>query len=137
MNRFARWSKNSKYGSKKTLYDGITFDSGMEARRYSELRLLEKAGEIENLELQPRFILIPKQKRGKITIRQWSWTGDFRYFDKFENCEVIEDVKGYETVEFRNVRKMFLAKYPEKYLRIVTKKEIINYPICTENGDKK
>jgi len=52
----------AKYRSKKTIIDGITFDSLKEARRYRELRLLEKAGAISDLRTQVRFVLIPAQR---------------------------------------------------------------------------
>ena len=52
---------NGKYGAKKATVDGIVFDSRKEARRYSELKILEKAGEIENLRRQVKFLLIPSQ----------------------------------------------------------------------------
>ena len=45
----------NKYGAKPTIVDGTRFDSTKEANRYGELRLLEKAGAITNLELQPKF----------------------------------------------------------------------------------
>lgn len=51
----------SKYGSRKTVLHGIKFDSVKEARRYQKLLLLEKAGEIQNLERQKPFELIPAQ----------------------------------------------------------------------------
>lgn len=50
-----------KYGSKKVTYDGIVFDSKKEMRRYCELKLLERAGKIKDLELQKTFELIPAQ----------------------------------------------------------------------------
>ena len=46
---------NSKYGAIRTTVDGVTFASKAEARRYAELKLLEQAGEIKGLELQPKF----------------------------------------------------------------------------------
>lgn len=49
--------KYNKYGNIKTVIDGIKFDSKRESERYLELKLLEKAGEISDLKLQPRFIL--------------------------------------------------------------------------------
>ena len=56
----------NKYGARKTVIDGITFDSKREAIRYQELKLLERAGEIKDLELQPKYILQPKYcKNGK------------------------------------------------------------------------
>lgn len=50
-----------KYGNRKTIVDGIEFDSAKEARRYCELKLLLRAGKIEKLELQKEFELIPAQ----------------------------------------------------------------------------
>ena len=52
----------NKYGNKKTVVDGITFDSRKEAKRYQELKLLEKAGEIKDLRRQVKYELIPSQK---------------------------------------------------------------------------
>ena len=53
--------KKSKYHSRKITRDGITFDSIREFRRFQELRLLEKAGAIQNLQRQVKFELIPAQ----------------------------------------------------------------------------
>lgn len=47
----------NKYRNKKAIVDDYIFDSIQESRRYKELKLLLKAGEISNLELQPRFLL--------------------------------------------------------------------------------
>ena len=52
----------SKYKNKKTVVDGITFDSKKEASRYLELKKLKDAGFIDDLELQVKFVLIPKQE---------------------------------------------------------------------------
>lgn len=88
--------KPSKYRSKKTVVDDITFDSIKEAKRYTELKLLEKAGEISHLELQPRFIL---QIAGKpITYdsgRKAEYRADFAYFDGQKR--IVEDVKSSAT----------------------------------------
>lgn len=48
-----------KYKNKKVTLDGIVFDSKKEARRYGELSMLQRAGEISDLELQKEFELIP------------------------------------------------------------------------------
>ena len=53
----------NKYHNKKVTVDGITFDSVKEARRYSELILLQRAGKIKDLRRQVKFELIPKQYR--------------------------------------------------------------------------
>ena len=77
--------------------DGITFDSKKEANRYFELKMLEKAGVIADLERQVKFVLIPSQKdkKGKTIERECSYIADFYYFDKQKKKRVCEDVKGY------------------------------------------
>lgn len=82
--------------------DGITFDSLAEARRYSELRLMERAGEIAQLELQPVYLLHAGIK----------YRADFRYRDK-DGREVVEDVKGHLTDVYRLKKKLLLADYSE------------------------
>ena len=51
----------NKYHSRKAIVDGITFDSGREAERYSQLKLMEKANKITGLALQVKFELLPAQ----------------------------------------------------------------------------
>lgn len=99
-------SKRSKYGSRKITRDGLTFDSLKEYRRWCELSILERAGEIAGLERQVKYILIPAQyapdtmtargkiKRGKLLERECSYVADFRYTQNGET--VVEDVKGYK-----------------------------------------
>jgi hypothetical protein len=48
-----------KYHSRKVRFDGLNFDSQAEADRWAELRLLERAGEIESLRAHPRWVLQP------------------------------------------------------------------------------
>ena len=101
----------SKYHNKKIEVDGITFDSRKEARRFQELRLMEKTGDISNLELQKRFELIPKQKdaNGR-TIRACGYVADFVYLDK-DGKQVIEDVKGMRTDVYKLKKKLMLYVY--------------------------
>ncbi len=105
----------SKYGARKTVIDGITFDSKREANRYQELKLLEQAGEISYLELQPSFILQESFKYQGKTIRAITYKADFAYHELASNAVVVEDVKGMETEVFRIKRKLFLSKYGETY----------------------
>jgi len=76
--------KKPKYGNIKTVIDGFTFDSKREATRYQELKLLEKAGEIRELELQPKYTLVPKTKKRRAV----TYTADFRYLEHVEKSEV-------------------------------------------------
>ncbi|MFD4120923.1 DUF1064 domain-containing protein [Alcaligenes faecalis] len=98
-----------KYGNRKTVIDGHTFDSKREACRYGALKLLERAGQITDLELQPRFELIPKQRRadGKAE-RACEYVADFRYTDTATGQIVIEDAKGMRTRDYVMKRKLML-----------------------------
>ena len=101
----------NKYNNKKVIVDGIPFHSIKEANRYKELKLLERAGKIKDLELQPKYELIPTTKTNSGTIRKVSYYADFRYIDTQTGKEVVEDVKGYKTEVYKLKRKMLLYKY--------------------------
>ena len=100
----------SKYNSRKAVVDGITFDSGREAERYSQLKLLQRAGKISWLRLQVRFELLPAQyeeteavyirgakkgqpKRGKCIEKAVIYIADFVYCDEYGRT-IVEDAKG-------------------------------------------
>ncbi len=105
----------SKYKAKKTLVDGVVFDSKKEAARYQELKLLEKAGVIKDLSLQPNFLLQDKFKyRGKIH-RKIEYIADFQYYVVKDKKWVIEDVKGFKTDVYKLKKKLFLKKYGKDY----------------------
>lgn len=99
-----------KYGNRKTLFHGITFDSRREAQRYAELVLLLRAGEITNLRRQVPFELLPAQKRnGKVIERPVKYVADFVYIENGQ--EVVEDAKGMRTKEYILKRKLMLWQY--------------------------
>lgn len=108
----------SKYGAKKTLVDGIVFDSRMEAARYTELRLLEQAGQIEGLTRQPEYLLLPgfTDAAGK-RHRAIKHIADFSYFEN--GRLIVEDVKGVETAVWKLKHKMFLWRYPHIEYKVV------------------
>lgn len=100
----------SKYKNKNTVVDGITFDSKKEANRYVELKKAEKIGLIEDLKLQVKFVLIPKQK-GE---RECSYIADFVYKDKQTGETIVEDVKSsprYKTEVYKIKKKLMLFIY--------------------------
>ena len=103
----------SKYHSKKTTIYGITFDSKKEANRYCELRLLEMAGKIKDLQLQQQFVLQPSFKKKGKTIRAITYVADFVYFDLERMKNVVEDVKGFKTKEYMLKKKIFEYKFPD------------------------
>ncbi|MGR6546285.1 DUF1064 domain-containing protein [Paenibacillus tundrae] len=111
--------RGNKYGAKKTVKDGITFASKMESERYRMLMLLERAGEISELTLQPVFQLVdPFTKMGKKK-RGIKYTADFMY--KQDGQSIVEDVKGFAARDFSLRRTLFDAKYPDIVLKLVTK----------------
>ena len=101
--------KGRKFGNRKTELDGRVFDSKKEARRFAELRLMERAGEISGLQTQVPFVLIPAQRdeKGRVIERAVSYVADFVYNDKNGKL-VVEDAKGYRTDVYRLKRKMML-----------------------------
>ena len=105
----------SKYKAKKVVVDGITFDSKKEARRYKELKLLERAGVIKDLVLQPSFLLQDKFKYKDKTEHKIKYIADFKYLDTKTGKTVVEDVKGYKTDVYKLKRKLFLNKYGGDY----------------------
>ena len=105
----------SKYKAKKVVVDGITFDSKKEARRYKELKLLERAGVIKDLVLQPSFLLQDKFKYKDKTEHKIKYIADFKYLDTKTGKTVVEDVKGYKTDVYKLKRKLFLKKYGDKF----------------------
>lgn len=118
--------RRSKYGNRKTVVNGIEFDSQKEARRYQELRLLEQAGRISDLRLQVKYVLIPAQrapsfeiyksgpnkgrrKPGKVLENECAYIADFVYTQ--DGNEVVEDAKGMRTAVYRIKRKLMLERY--------------------------
>lgn len=116
-----------KYHNKKTFIDGIKFDSKLEAERYAQLKMMERAGVIRDLELQPEYELIPSFKKDGKTWRKTVYKADFRYILCDDDKTIIEDVKGSTAVitdVFRLKQKLFEYKYPELTIKIVTRKDM-------------
>lgn len=101
----------SKYHAKKTIVDGITFDSAREARRYQELKLLERAGEIRGLRRQVRFELLPAFDVDGKHYRPTTYIADFTYTDAKTGKKIVEDVKGMRTDVYKLKAKMFAHRY--------------------------
>ena len=93
----------NKYHNVITECDGIKFRSAKEANRYKELKLLLRAGEITELELQPVFVLEPSCVLDGRKQRCRTYTADFRYTDK-NGVVTTEDCKGMRTKDYRYKR---------------------------------
>ena len=116
-----------KYHNTKTVADGIKFDSRLEAERYAQLKLMERAGDIRDLELQPEYELIPSFKKDGKTWRRTVYKADFRYILAEGDRIIIEDVKGSTAVitdVFRLKQKLFEYRYPELTIKIVTRRDM-------------
>lgn len=136
------------YNCKKTVLDGKEFSSETESRRYRELKLLERAGEISYLQLQPEFVffesfrkcpechtitdlskrstLCPNCKTKMKTINGMKYIADFQYLTK-EGKTIVEDVKGpekFRTEKFKHKSRIFEWLYPNLTLTVVTTSQI-------------
>jgi hypothetical protein len=101
-------SKAPKYHNKKTTLNGIVFDSAGEAKRWSDLMMLQRAGKIMDLTRQFPIDLMSGTRlvgetRARPAIRL---VVDYRYFDLKANELIYEDYKGMETRESRMKRHM-------------------------------
>lgn len=105
-----------KYHNKKVIYNGIKFDSIKEKNRYIELSMLERAGEIKELELQPKFLLLDTIRYNGETYRKTYYIADFKYYDNKIGRYIVEDVKSKITAKDKVYRlkiKMLLSKYAD------------------------
>lgn len=93
--------KRSKYRSVRTTVDGHNFHSKAEAARYLELKLLQKAGKIHHLHLQPRFPLFI----GDHLI--CTYVADFSYYE--DETYIVEDVKGFHTQTYKLKKALLFA----------------------------
>ena len=107
----------NKYRNKKVIVEDYVFDSIQESRRYKELKLLLRAGEIKDLQLQPHFLLQEAFKKNGKTYRKIEYIADFMYVENGKT--IVEDVKGIQTDVFKLKHKLFEKKYPELELKII------------------
>lgn len=103
--------RGNKYGARKIkTQDGEVFDSLREMRRWQDLKLMEKAGEISELQRQVKYPLIPKTKGKTRTERECVYYADFVYKDRSGET-VVEDCKGFRTETYKVKRKLLLWLY--------------------------
>jgi hypothetical protein len=103
-----------KYRNRKTVIDGITFDSNAEAGRWRELTLLQRAGHITDLQRQVVYVLAPSvkfagAKRAQPALRLIL---DFGY--RQAGHLVLEDVKGVITTAFTIKRHLLKALHGQE-----------------------
>ncbi len=103
--------KANKWRNKKCMVDGMKFDSQAEARRWQELKLLQSAGAITDLQRQVRFCVADKHTDA--WGRKWKrvdYILDFVYREN--SLQIAEDVKGARTASYVIKAKLFQQRYP-------------------------
>jgi len=101
-----KFKKSSKFGAKKTIVDGITFDSKWESERYGQLRAMERGGIVTDLKLQVKYDIVIND------IKICRYIADFVYKEESPDGkikEIVEDAKGFETPEFKLKKKLMKA----------------------------
>ena len=110
--------RKNKYRNQKVERDGAVFDSIKEYRRFCELSMLERAGQITDLQRQVGFELISAQRepdttgkrggvrRGKVIEHAVKYVADFVYWQG-SHC-IVEDTKGMKTKDYIIKRKLML-----------------------------
>lgn len=113
MNATAYWEGKlgSKYHAQRETIHGWTFHSRREAKRYSDLLLLGQAGDVRELELQPRFPIVVNG------VKVGTYIADFRYQDRTRG-DVIEDVKGFKTTTYVLKKKLVEALYGVRIMEV-------------------
>lgn len=97
--------KRSKYRNKRVSLDGHSFDSQAEAKRWAELKILERAGEIWGLTRQVKWPVFINEAHC------FTWVADFVYHTTADNARVVEDVKGMRTALYKLKKKCVEAYY--------------------------
>ena len=100
--------KTPKHRNKKTYVDGIPFDSQLEANYYCELKLRQRAGEIDGFSIQPKFVIATGATH----------RADFTIFYPDGTYEII-DTKGYRPKDYIFKMKVFNDRYPRLEIKEV------------------
>ena len=110
----------NKYNNKKTVVDGIVFDSKNESLYYQALKNMKENGLIKDFELQPVFELQEKFTKNDKKYRPITYIADFRVINNDDSFYVV-DIKGILTTEFKIKMKLFNYKYPNIELRLISR----------------
>lgn len=108
--------KKSKFNAKVVWIDGIRFDSTWEGKRYSQLKLLERTGEISDLQMQVPY---PMEINNVVICK---YLADFVYVK--EDITIIEDAKGFITPEYRIKKKLMKAIHNIEILETRSNKKV-------------
>ena len=110
----------TKYNNKKTIVDGITFDSKDESLYYQALKNMKANGLIKDFELQPKYLLQEAFVKNGKRYRPINYIADFKVINN-DGSFYIVDIKGILTTEFKIKMKLFNYKYPDIELKLVSR----------------
>src|SRR3990167_8364851 len=96
----------SKFGNRKTIMDGIRFDSQKEAAQYAKLRILQKNGQIGDLKVHPSYLIQEgfSYYEGS-NLRPVYYEADFEFQEKGTGTRIIQDVKGFKPPVYKLKKK--------------------------------
>jgi Protein of unknown function (DUF1064) len=107
-------ARRSKYRAIPVTVDGVRFASKAEARRYGELKLLQKAGKIRKLECHPAFPY--HDDKGEVA---FTYYADFAYFEgEIPGRRTVEDVKGIKTPVYKLKKRLIEPRYSIKIMEV-------------------
>lgn len=109
-----------KFNAHPVIIDGYKFDSRVEGRRYNELMILLRNGDITGLQVHPRYTLQEGFMANGKRERAITYEADFSYIEG--DRQVVEDVKGgvaTQTDAWKIKRKLFLKRYPQFVFRVI------------------
>ncbi len=112
----------SKYNAKKTIIDGITFDSKKEAAYYMKLKALKKAknetDRVVLIEFQPKFpYSINYQANEKVYRCKAFYKADFKVTYADKRVEIV-DVKGFKTATYKRKKRIIERLYDFKIIEV-------------------
>ena len=110
----------NKYNNKKTVIDGIMFDSKDESLYYQALKDMKNNGLIKDFELQPKYLLQEAFVKNDKKYRAINYIADFKVINNDSSFYVV-DIKGMLTTEFKIKLKLFNYKYPDIELRLISR----------------
>lgn len=116
-NETIKQTSKNKYNARKISVNGITYDSELEYQRYCELKMMEKAGIISDLQYHKRFVLIEKNENG----REIAYEADFVY--KKDGQTIVEDTKSEPTKTrlYALKKRLMLEKYGLKITEYINR----------------
>lgn len=110
----------TKYNAKKTVVDGVRFDSRVESLYYLYVKDLKEKGELKDFKLQPVYELQQKYEYQGLTRHAIKYKADFLVIDNEDN-ETVIDIKGVPTSDAKLKRKMFEYRYSDKDLKWIVR----------------